>query len=182
MLISHFFRVAMATHRPDEGEMGQACVQSWPLDLMGNGPGRIEPVWRFRLKAGGSARAKKSRNGRPQSGGVAPQKRRRPRSAPRHALHCMALGKRSQGQVCAGGCMQRAAGGHRPFTGRSVWANFRPEKHKRPRRASCSWAAGHTTAPRFSSDGSPSFLVGLIRSSRLTPSHMAIAAATKTEE
>lgn len=69
MLISHFFRVAMATHRPDEGEMGQACVQSWPLDLMGNGPGRIEPVWRFRLKAGGSARAKKSRNGRPQSGG-----------------------------------------------------------------------------------------------------------------
>jgi hypothetical protein len=41
---------------------------------------------------------------------------------------------------------------------------------------------GQTTAPEFSSFGSMSFLSGLIRSSRCKPSHMAMAAATKTDE
>jgi hypothetical protein len=42
--------------------------------------------------------------------------------------------------------------------------------------------AGQTVAPAWGSLGSPSFLAGLTRSSRLTPSHMAMAAATNTEE
>ena len=41
---------------------------------------------------------------------------------------------------------------------------------------------GQTTAPEFSSFGSLSFLIGLIKSSRGMPSHMASAAATNTDE
>ena len=41
---------------------------------------------------------------------------------------------------------------------------------------------GQTTAPEFSSFGSLSFLIGLIKSSRWMPSHMAMAAATNTDE
>ncbi len=44
-------------------------------------------------------------------------------------------------------------------------------------------ALSQTMAPAFGSSGSPSFLVAVLtRSSRLTPSHMAIAAATNTDE
>jgi len=44
------------------------------------------------------------------------------------------------------------------------------------------YATDYTTAPAFGSSGSPSLLVGLTRSSRLMPSHKAMAAATNTEE
>ncbi len=78
--------------------------------------------------------------------------------------------------------LQRSLVGKRRFYVHGAIRAGSAEIGRRRRQEAARGARRYTTAPAFGSLGSPSRRPVLIRSSRLMPSHMAMAAATNTEE